>query len=192
MTVENIHLAETQAAFQNVLQQRRALEAGSVAADHADHQHFFSLRLILVVDRWRGLGVIREIVVAAAEARAAVQIQAEVHVALGRLAVATLAALGTRLARLPGRHAHRRQILLVQLRLFMCVQHARRAQQLGAAVLVRQVGQTSVKAEFQFSLAAAHTAPAIKKNTGNDNNADDDQPLAQTDFHVIPCLYKKC
>jgi hypothetical protein len=82
--------------------------------------------------------------------------------------------------------------VLVQLRLLVGIQHAGRAQQLGTGVFVRQVGQTSIKTEFQFSLAAAHTAPAIKKNTGNDNNADDDQPLAQTDFHVIPCLYKKC
>src|SRR5471032_104368 len=192
VAMENIHLAKTQATFQNVLQQRRAFEAGGVAANHADHQHFFGLRLIFFADRWRGLGVIREIVVTAAEARAAVQVEAEVHVTLGRFAMATLAALGARLTRFPGRHAHGRQIVLIQLRLLMSIQHPWRAQQLGAGVLVRQVGQTSVKAEFKFSLAASHATPAIEKNTGNDNNADDDQPLAQTDFHVIPCLYKKC
>ena len=69
----------------------------------------------------------------------------------------------------------------------VAIDHARWAEQVRVTVIVRHVGEAAVELELEPALAAAHAAPAIKKNTGDDHYADDDQPLAQTDFHVIPC-----
>ena len=188
VTMEDIHLAKTQAAFEDVLQECRALETAGIAADHADDQDFFGSRLIVdrLARRTLGGRLVREIVIAAAEARAIIDVEVQVAlVRLGNRRATALATLGRRLAGFTQRGAHRRQVVLVQLRLFMGIQHTGRPQQLGGAVVIRQVGQVSVQPELELALATAHAAPAIKKNTGNDNNADDDQPLAQTDFHVI-------
>ena len=66
------------------------------------------------------------------------------------------------------------------------VNYTRRAKQIGIAVIIRQIGKTAVKFELEFALTTAHPPPAIKQDAGNHNNADDNQPLAQTEFHEIP------
>src|SRR5690606_32102091 len=108
----------------------------------------------------------------------------------GTLAALTgLDRLGLTLA-ITRRRAERRQVAFVQLRLLVGIEHPRRAEHLGTATLfVRQVGITTIQTEFQLAFPAAHAPPAVEKNPGNNNDADNDQPLAQTDFHVIPCLY---
>ncbi|GBH11671.1 hypothetical protein KPSA1_05114 [Pseudomonas syringae pv. actinidiae] len=191
VTVENVHFAKTQTAFQNILQQRWALEAAFVARDNADDQYFFYRWQVLVFGDALGRLVIRKIVVTRREQARAVQIK--IQIALLRLILALLVtpffAAGTALV-VTRVGAHRRQIMLVKLRLLVRVQHTRRAEHFGRRgfFFIRKVGEAPIQPEFQFALAAAHTAPAIKENTGNDYYADDDQPLAQTDFHVIQCL----
>ena len=125
------------------------------------------------------------IIITGTDARAFIQFQIKVQVTLARL-TATLAALG---AFVPRRHADRWQVMLVQLRLFMGgrIQNPCRAQQLRAVLVVRGVGKTAIKPELELAFATTHAAPAIKKNTGDYHYADDYQPFAQTDFHVIPC-----
>ena len=59
----------------------------------------------------------------------------------------------------------------------------RRSEQLGGVVDVGQVGKTAVQLELELALATTHATPAVEQNAGNDNDADDDQPLAQTDIH---------
>ncbi len=190
VTVENVHLAKTQAAFQNVLQQCRALETAFAARDHADDQYFLNRKQVLVFGDALGRLVVREIVIAAGEQARAVEIQ--VQVALLWLVLALLVAAFVAIATLAFTRtgAHGRQIVLVELRLLVRIQHTGRTQHFGRRgfFFIRKVGEAPIQSEFQFTLAAAHTAPAIKENTGDDYYADDDQPLAQTDFHVIQCL----
>ncbi|RMT83810.1 hypothetical protein ALP40_05455 [Pseudomonas viridiflava] len=194
VTMEDVHLAETQAAFQDVLQQRRPFETAFAAGNHADDQHFLNRRQVFVFsDALRRL-VVREVFVTAGKQARAVHVQ--IQVALMRLALALLVAIAalaltSALAHVVSRAGtHRRKVVLVQMRLFVGIQHTGRPQHFGGGrfLVVRKVGKAPIKPEFQFSLTAAHTAPAIEENTGNDNYADDDQPLAQTDFHVIQCL----
>ncbi len=202
VTVEYVHFAEAQAAFQNVLQQRRALEATLVAGDDADHQHFLGRRQLLDAAAGRcgtvAAGIFRgKVIIAVGKQVRLARLGAQVQVALLRIrssggalaALGSLGRLGFALA-ITRRSAERRQVAFVQLRLLVGIQHPRRAKHFGIALFVRQVGITAIQTEFQLAFPAAHAAPAVEKNPGNDNDADDDQPLAQTDFHVIPCLYK--
>ena len=118
---------------------------------------------------------LEEAIVLALESAPKLQ-EARAKVALARLASTTLVELAG---------AHGGQIFLVQRRLLVTLHHPRRAQQFGSALIVGHVGETAIEFEFQLAFAAAHPAPAIEENAGNDNDADDDQPLAQTDIHVF-------
>ena len=124
VTVENIHFTETQAALKNVLQQRRAFEACRITADNADDQHFFGCRCGLFAfcrsHCWRltpaRLGFNRSIIVTRTEAwTVIIKIEVEVQITLARFTGA-LTALG---GLLTGRHAHRWQVMLIELWLFM-------------------------------------------------------------------------
>ncbi|MCY1286969.1 hypothetical protein D9M70_359520 [compost metagenome] len=190
MTVEDVHLAETQAALQDVLQQRRTGEAVFLAGDHVDHQHF--------LDRRQLVGRLRQLLVLPGALAALLAgflvfdrrqqgwrlvVQAELQIALLRLDV--LAAATIQLA-----GAHRRQFLGIQLGIALARRDPGRAEQVRIGILVRQVGEAVVQPEFQFALAAAHAPPAIEENAGDDDDADDDQPLTQTDFHEFQPLKK--
>ena len=175
----------------------RMMLAGAAMARHKHD----GLRFILVGDEVQIKAALdaglRKIIIGIGEqirlARLCDQVQVTLRHFCGALAtLAGLDRLGLTLA-ITRRRAERRQVAFVQLRLLVGVQHTRRAEHFGAATLFfRQIGITAIQTEFQLAFPAAHAAPAVEKNTGNDNDADDDQPLAQTDFHVIPCLYKKC
>ncbi len=65
----------------------------------------------------------------------------------------------------------------------LTIHDTRRPEQLGGVVDVGQVGKTAVQLELELALATTHATPAVEQNAGNDNDADDDQPLAQTDIH---------
>src|SRR3989338_5519160 len=182
VTVEDIHLSESQTAFEDVLQQRRALEALVLAGDHADHQHFLHGRqgLALAPAGQASAGFHRLIVHRIEQGRHRL-VQAEGQVALLRLDHAATATV-----QLAG--AQGRQVFLVELGFLMARQYPRRPQQRGVLVIVRQVGEAAIQPEFKLALATAHTPPAIEEDASDNDDADDDQPLAQTDFHVILCL----
>jgi hypothetical protein len=52
----------------------------------------------------------------------------------------------------------------------------------GITVIIGHVGKAAIKLELEFALATAHAAPAVKENAGDHHNADNNQPLAQTDI----------
>ncbi|MNT49258.1 hypothetical protein D3C72_1860980 [compost metagenome] len=104
-------------------------------------------------------------------------VQAQVEVAL--LGFATAATI-----QLAG--AHRGQVMLIQGRLVVAIDNPWRAEQTGVAIDLRQIGKTAVEFELQFTLATAHAPPAIEQDASDHNDADDDQPFAQTEFHEIP------
>jgi len=61
--------------------------------------------------------------------------------------------------------------------------HPRRAEHLGTVIGFRKGGDVAIQLELQLALATPHAPPAVEKNAGDDNDADDDQPFAQTDIH---------
>src|SRR3990167_6433419 len=176
VTMEDVHLAETQATFQNILQQRRAFEAFFIAGNHLDHQYFFNRWQFLIAALAMTDGF-DYIVINRVKQRWHGFFQAQIKVALLRLTAA---------ATIQFTRAQRRQVFLIKSGLITAINNPRWAEQIGIAVIIRQVGKTAVKFELDFSLTTAHPPPAIKQDAGNHNNADDNQPLAQTEFHEIP------
>ena len=63
------------------------------------------------------------------------------------------------------------------------IHHACGAQYFRRIVGIGKIGEATVQLELQLALATTHASPAVEQNAGDDNDADDDQPLAQTDIH---------
>ncbi|MNN26655.1 hypothetical protein D3C81_1401680 [compost metagenome] len=185
MAVEDVHVAVAQAAFQDVLQQRRTLEAAFVAGDHVDDQHFLGRRSrsrrcrrcgLTILLALLGLGLlfrflgqgIGEVVFIQRTEQVRRRI-VEVQVALARFATA----LAARLAR-----TDLGQLMLVQ-RGLLVRDHSRRAEQFRTVVVaIRLVGKVAVQLEAQFALPAPHAPPAIEQNAGDHDKPNDDQPFA--------------
>ena len=173
--MEDVHLTEAQTAFEDVLQQRRALEAEVVAGDHVDHQHLF--HRCGIGSRLGGFLRLDGFVIDRIEQSRHRLIDGQIEVALLRLvARTTRQVLGS----------HRRQFVFVQLRLVVAIDHTRRAEKVRVTVVIRHVGEAAVELELEPALATAHTAPAVEKNASDNDDANNDQPLAQTEFHEIP------
>ncbi|MNR16654.1 hypothetical protein D3C85_1332700 [compost metagenome] len=66
-----------------------------------------------------------------------------------------------------------------------------RAEQVRIFLFVRSIGEAAIQPELEFPLAATHAAPAIEQNAGDYDDANDNQPLAQTDIHVVLCPLMK-
>ncbi|MNP63781.1 hypothetical protein D3C76_1592200 [compost metagenome] len=62
-----------------------------------------------------------------------------------------------------------------------------RAEQVRIFLFVRSIGEAAIQPEFELPLAATHAAPAIEQNAGDYDDANDNQPLAQTDIHLVLC-----
>ena len=104
-------------------------------------------------------------------------IQPQVEVALLRFAT-------TATVKLAG--AQGRQIFFIERGVTITLNYPGRAEQIRIAVIIGQVGKTAIEFELQLAFATAHTSPTIKQDAGDHNNADDNQPFAQTEFHEIP------
>ena len=115
VAMEDVHFAEAQATLENVLQQRRTTETVRITANDVDDEYFldgrqFLLRLVfpfLVITNNR------------IEQRRYGLVAVELEVALKGF---VLPALFAGLAR-----AHRRHVALIQRRLMISINHARRA-----------------------------------------------------------------
>jgi len=171
--MKNVHLAKAQTTFQDALQQRRPLEAFRMAGHHIDHQHFLYRRQVFLAVRGRlGRGAFLDRSEQGRYRLLAVQLQ----VALAGLdTTAFVDVLG----------AERRQVLLVEGRFLVTLDHAYRAEQVGIdRFVIRQFTQAAVKLELELALAATHTSPAVEQDAGNHHDTDDNQPFTQAKIHV--------
>ena len=97
------------------------------------------------------------------------------QVALLRLEVA----LAIELAGADGGH-----IGFVEFGFALAIDDPRRAQQVGIGIVVGQVAEAVVELELQLAATAPHAAPAVKQNADDDDDTNDDQPIAQ--LHETP------
>src|SRR5690606_27697227 len=157
------------ATFQNILQQRRALETIDIAGQYVDHQHLFNrqrltrrFRLFFLVLDWRQQG--RHGLICR-----------QVQIALLRLDVApAIEFTGT----------HGRHVRLVEGGLALAINNPSRAKQVRVAIGIRQVAEAVVQLEPQLAATTTHATPAIKQNADDDDDPYDDQPIAQ--LHETP------